>query len=198
MIKLKSTVMAVTLVALFAFASSSGYAQKPQASPVPSEVSVVNTPTVVVGNGNDNPIAVRNVAEPAREHYQLGGVVTWQQCDPNVFSTQRTFSVPQGKRFVIEHVSFRNWFSVLDPNEGLWIEIWTTFNGELRARSLNFSRQRYGNADLFIANHPMLAYADGGTEVMVRVHLATPPFCSQSSSPPVAHGLMSGYLVNMP
>lgn len=195
MLKLKSTFSVFGFIALLAFASASSYGQKAQPTPSTSDVNVVNTPTVVVGNSTSNPVVVRNV-EPAREPYQVGGVVT-SQCVQNQFVAERLFAIPQGKRFIIEHVSFRSWPGSLTAGEGLWVEIVTTFNGQLRGRSVDFNRQTYGSVPLLIANHPMLAYADGGTDVVVRVRLSSPPSCSPYS-PAVAHGIITGYLVDVP
>jgi hypothetical protein len=112
---------------LFAIVPTASYAQKAQ---TPANVNVVNNPTVVVGNtptvvvgntpnvvvGNtpDNPVAVRQVGEQ-RQLFQVGGVILWQ-CPQG--SAERSFTVPAGKRFIIEAVSFRN-FVTLDPGEGV-------------------------------------------------------------------------------
>jgi hypothetical protein len=195
MLKLKSTFSVVGFIALLTFASASSYGQKAQPAPSTTDVNVVNTPTVVVGNSTNNPVLVRNV-EPAREPYQVGGVVTGQ-CVQNQFVAERLFTIPQGKRFIIEHVSFRSWMGSLAAGEGLWVEIVTTFNGELRGRSLDFNRQTFGSVPFLVANHPMLAYADGGTDAVVRVRLSSPPSCS-SFPTAVAHGIITGYLVDVP
>ena len=193
MLKLRSTLSAFGLFALFAFASISSYGQKPQPSTTPNDVNVINTPVVVVGNSTDNPVAVRNVSEQARQPYQLGGTVL---CDDNgQFSWERTFPVPEGKRFVIEHVSFRNWFSAFGAGVGIWVEIGTTFDGgPTRFRSLNFSRQEFGQVQLFVATHALLAYADGGTNVVFR---ATKSDANGSNCQgPIVQGLVTGYLVD--
>ena len=159
-------------------------AQKAQA---PANVNVINTP--------DNPVAVRQVGEQ-RQLFQVGGVVQFR-CDQGF--AERSFEVPAGKRFIIEAVAYRNFIS-LDPGEGIRAEITTTFEGIPRSRALDFNRQQFGNNDNLVATHPLLAYADPGTEVIVRAFVSNPSgiFCSPSGSQPILIGFITGHLVDAP
>src|SRR5262245_7711413 len=106
MLNLRTAFSAFGVIALLTIASVSSYGQKPQPqapqpTPAPSNVNVINTPTVIVGNSVENPVTVKSV-EPAREPYQVGGNVTGQCTSGGNFEAVRTFTVPQGKRFTIE------------------------------------------------------------------------------------------------
>ena len=130
-----------------------------------------------------------------RQPYQMGGVVLWS-CSEQM--AERTFTVPEGKRFIIENVAYRSF--PLDPGDGIRAEIWTTFEGSLRPRPLDFHRQQFGDSGWFVAAHPLLAFADAGTEVSIRAFLSDPTgvSCSSPGSPPIMSGAISGYLVDMP
>ena len=172
------------LLILVAAAPTVANAQKAQA---PANVNVINTP--------DNPVAVRQVGEQ-RQLFQVGGVVQFQ-CATGV--AERSFEVPAGKRFVIEAVSFRN-FGSLDPGDGIRAEITTTFEGIPRSRPLDFRQQLFGQNGVFVATHPLLAYADGGTQVTVNAFLSDPAdvFCGPSGTEVILRGFITGYLIEMP
>ena len=180
------------LLIIVAAAPTVANAQKAQA---PANVNVINTPAVVVGNTPDNPVAVRQVGEQ-RQLFQVGGVVQFQ-CATGI--AERSFEVPAGKRFIIESVAFRNLYSP-DPGDSIRADITTTFEGVSRARPLDFRQQQFGQNQLFVATHPFLAYADGGTQITVHTFLSNPGdvFCGPSGTEVLLRGFITGYLIDAP
>lgn len=170
MLNFKNTISVFALFAFVAITSISTYGQKPQPSPSPS---------------------------PEREPFQLGGVVLWK-CVEN--SAVRTFTVPEGKRFIIEEVAYRSYPHSLEAGNGVRAEITTVLNEIPRSRSLNFTRQPFGSHQLFVATHPLLAFADGGTEITIRAFPADPSAmtCGPSGDELLLNGFITGYLVRMP
>jgi hypothetical protein len=118
MYKLKNSLFAlVGLLALVGAISvltpRSGFGQKastqPTPIPPPVNVNVVNTPlpvtgTISVGNLGDSPLPVRDVDNPARQPVSATANCsesTGTNCEATIYS------VPAGKRLVIEYVSFQ-------------------------------------------------------------------------------------------
>jgi hypothetical protein len=161
-------------------------------------VNVVNTPTVnaqqsgswsvgisgtpVVGLSADNnivkvdttnPLATRDVDNPSRQAFQ-------HQFD-NLFiangnyAVQSTYSVPAGKRLVIQEVSLQCGLPTGDvPSVALYTKIQGVDGLEGAQLDLQFPKLRsFPNDDYFATTTPIVAYADGGTDVLVTLENQT-------------------------
>jgi hypothetical protein len=101
-ISLKSVSIAAALVIASAGgAAAQGQGASAQASPQgPSNVNVVNVPTVTVGNTELQPIPVKErPREPVHLEFQLQIVQPFSVSNPGLYD------VPAGKRLTIEHLS---------------------------------------------------------------------------------------------
>jgi len=77
------------------------------AAPAASNVNVVNTPTVIVGNTPSTPLPVFDVDNPASQPFQESAQFTMAGGVSPIFSTISDITVvPAGKMLVIEHVTF--------------------------------------------------------------------------------------------
>ena len=148
-------------------------------------VGINGTPTVTVSNfpattnvGIDsqantvkidttNPLPVRDVDNPALQPFQ-------QEFD-NLFiangsyGVQQTFPVPAGKRLIMEEVSLQCGVPIGDVP---WVAIFADIhspNGLVGTQiNLQFPKLRsLANGDTFASTVPVIAYADGGTDVIV-------------------------------
>jgi len=79
-------------------------------------VNVANTPGVSVLNGSGDPIPTRSVDEPARRSFQAEVVLI---VPAGLVSAVQTFSIPAGKRLVIEYVTL---FSI-PPSGQTWTDL---------------------------------------------------------------------------
>jgi hypothetical protein len=79
-------------------------------------VNVANTPGVSVLNGSGNPVLTRSVDEPARRAFHAEVVLI---VPSGLESAVQTFSIPTGKRLVIEYVTL---FSIL-PSGQTWTDL---------------------------------------------------------------------------
>lgn len=82
-------------------------AAQPSPLPPPQNVNVINTPlpvtgTIDVGNLGNNPLPVRDLNNPERQHVEVEAVVDFENGKSSVFGS---ISIPVHKRFIIEHVS---------------------------------------------------------------------------------------------
>ena len=175
--------LVIGLVMLFTPASTQG--QDGTGGPPPRDVNVVNTPlpvtgTVNIGNLGDSPLAVRDVDNPARRP----------------FHSVLPFTVPAGKRLVIEHYSAR---FLSDPGCRLSVDaLRTSVNG---ASLLHFftptltgsTTQRFST----VVSQQTRLYADPGTTVSRVAFLAVEG--DQDCLPlQASEGVVSGYLVDVP
>jgi hypothetical protein len=96
---------------------------------VSGKVSVDNTPNVQVANTAANPALVRNVDEGSRQPFHLQLRL---DLPSGTDSQSVSFTLPSGKRLVIEFVSMRG---ILPPNQSVFMNILTyaptLFNGQL-------------------------------------------------------------------
>jgi hypothetical protein len=193
MYKLKNSVFAlVGLLALVGTISvltpRSGFGQKagaqPSTIPPPLNVNVVNTPlpvtgTISVGNLGDSPLPVRDVDNPARQpvQFKLGAT--------------DSYTVPNGKRLVIEYVSAEIFsFSSCTLTVA---RLKTTAGGVeqehqfyLQLVGTNVTNRYYA------ANQQTRLYADPNTEVVPGSALVCSGFNQIQST------VISGYLVDLP
>jgi len=137
-------------------------------------VGISGTPVVGISANNNvvrvdttNPVAARDVDNPSRQAFQ-------HQFDnlfiPNgSYGVQTTYSVPAGKRLVIEEASLQ---CAVPTGDVPWVALYTTIQGvdgiEGAQLDLQFPKLRsLPNGDSFGSTTPIVAYADGGTDVVV-------------------------------
>jgi hypothetical protein len=205
MFKLKQSLVLLSGVIAFLVLSAPAYAQGPPANvPPPQNVKVVNTEsepvpvtgTVSVSNLGGTPLPVRDVDNPARQPFQAS-IIEPPLGTPNpVF-----FTVPAGKRLVIEYVSAEA--LALDPDcvTPPRFALTTTAGGTPLAHffypensgTISFS----GNtAKVYGLSRQTRIYADPLTQVKLNVRTDALPLCSYNSAGRDLH--ISGYLVNVP
>ena len=191
-------VLVVTLVALVPLVSR-GQGNSGNAPP-PFNVNVVNTPlpvtgTINVGNLGDSPLPVRDVDNPARQPIQANIIEVPPQI-PNPI----LFTVPAGKRLVIEYVSADIQANTQCATAPLYALRTTTggvalnhffqseFTGTLGAAA-NEATRAYG------LSQQTRIYADPNTTVTLDIRTSAFPSCSFM----VNDGIhVSGYLVDVP
>ncbi|HVF87004.1 MAG TPA: hypothetical protein VM866_05410 [Pyrinomonadaceae bacterium] len=157
-------------------------------------VKVVNTPaepvpvagTVNVGNGRGNPLPVRDVDNPARQPVHSGGFCGGNGCQTTLYT------VPAGKRFVIEYVSM---FAEMPVGEVAFCRLDTFIEGRLVRHRLSMTAPAAAfdiNPGASLGQQVRL-YADAGTTVTA--------VGSYSGTVGVDGGFtfsVSGYLVDVP
>ncbi len=112
------------LLAVVLTFASPGYVQ---AGPQPSNVNVVNTPSVTVSNPvtvdtSAAPLAVQDVDEAKKQLFQWSGNIVIQS---GSFQGVETFTVPRFKRLVIQFVSVR---ASADPDQRMRAEVHSLSN----------------------------------------------------------------------
>lgn len=142
---------------------------------------------VIVTN---TPLFMRDVDNPARQPFQMGFPFTMNSGTQQVF---QSFTVPAGKRLVIEYVSMGS--GSVPVGQHLFIIITTTVGAvgafHFVAVTPQGSIPPPNAADTFVASQPMRVYADPGTTVTIQM---------QRDSADGACGpnlTVSGYLVDV-
>jgi hypothetical protein len=182
----------MALVGLFALLTPTSGRGQPSDAPPPRDVNVVNTPSVNVVNTATSPALVRDVGVPLRSPVQFSLNVSIHF--PATTGEEDIYVVPDGKRLVIEHVSLI--CDTLEPGNAVRGRMLTNFGGGLFTHELTVTIQPTVGDQLFIVNHPMLAFADPGTKVhmVVRIdHAQGGPGSSLSG----LRGTVSGHLENL-
>ena len=139
---------------------------------------------VTVSNTSANPVPNRDQDNPAQQPFQTTAAVAVPAVG-YIFNVP-LYSVPAGKRAVIEHLSgFGNCNPT--PNVGF-----VTLNTLVGGQDGQFygGMQSVGDCN-WIVNLPLRAYADPGTEITVNVW-------TFQSIPSAAGVTVSGHLVNIP
>ena len=152
--------------------------------------------SVIVAN---TPLPVRDVDNPASQPFQISGLTTIGPFDTS--STIELFTVPAGKRLVIEYatvyagagegnkmVAFisTKLITTPDPNDSPFV-----------AHSLLMTEQGTINDPVtFAASQPMRVYADPGTKVLGIV--ARTADAADGTSTLSATITISGYFINLP
>ena len=132
-------------------------------------VNIGNTPNVTIsGNTSASPLFVRDVDNPARQPFQIGFPFTMNPATIQVF---QSFTVPVGKRLVIEYVSMGS--GSVPVGQHLFIILLTTVGGvgafHYVAVTPQGSLPPPNAADTFVASQPMRVYADPGTTVNIQM-----------------------------
>ena len=112
------------------------------------------------------PVQVINADEPARNAVQLTGVISITE--DATFKSEAFYTVPLGKRLVIEYVGGIAQGSVL-PRVGLV----TTMGDKLVIHRFEEQNQGAGDwpgAKYFVIDSPTRIYADPGTKVKVNIY----------------------------
>jgi hypothetical protein len=142
---------------------------------------------VIVANSRTGPALVQDVDNPARAPFQvqLGNPIAAGANAPN-----GSFSVPAGRRLVIEHVSA---LVVVPAGQRVMYTNINTFSGgglvfhHLKAQSAGVSTATPGEG--YITSESLRLYADPGTSVLVAVNR------SDSAGTGFMSVSVSGYLV---
>jgi len=135
------------------------------AAPAASNVNVVNTPTVIVGNTPLAPLPVFDVDNPASQPFQESAQFTMAGGVSPIFSTTSNITVvPAGKMLVIEHVTFSG--GTGPPGGKMFASISTSIVGPEKTHWLVLTEQGvvFDNS-VFMASQPMRLYAGPGTTV---------------------------------
>jgi hypothetical protein len=163
-----------------------------QSSPVPvsGSVSITGTPTVSLANDATSPWLVRDVDRPAAQPFNYYATLTWVSgyLFANADKSQ-TFTVPTGKRLVIEFVSLQS--SVPSGDKVMFARL----DSSVSSLVLSLTDAGVGgdNTQVFTATHRVFSILDPGTTV-------TPTAYCGNATDGCAGGTVlisvSGYLVN--
>lgn len=179
----------MTMVGFIALTTPiSGRGQANNAPPT-RDVNVVNTPSVNVVNTASSPALVRDVGAPVRTPVQIGVNVFISFGETSRLSD--IYTVPEGKRLVIEHVALK--CDTLDVGNAVRGSVLTQFASDDFSHEFALNAQPPVDGPLFVANHPMLAFADPGTRVQMDVSIDQ-AMGSGSGGFSGLRGTFSGYL----
>jgi hypothetical protein len=163
-----------------------------QSSPVPvsGSVSITGTPTVSLANDATSPWLVRDVDRPAAQPFNYYATLTWAPSFlfANADKSQ-TFTVPAGKRLVIEFVSLQS--AVPSTDKVIFARLDTTASSLVL--SLTDAGADGNGNEIFTATQRVFSILDPTTTV-------TPTaYCANSGTGCVGSKVLisvSGYLVN--
>lgn len=133
---------------------------------VAGNVSVVNQPTVKVGNTVAAPVAVRDVDNPARHPFTF--FATFSKSGGN-FISDNQIAVPSGKRLVIETITLQAW---VPAGQKLLAQINMVGGGTFAQHNIVLTPQGgfdFNLLDYFAATETVRLYADSGSAVPVNV-----------------------------
>lgn len=191
--KLKNslTVFAGLMVMTGLIALSGPISGRGQANEAPArDVNVVNTPSVNVVNTASSPALVRDVGAPVRTPVQIGVNVFISFGETSRLSD--IYTVPEGKRLVIEHVALK--CDTLAVGNAVRGSVSTRFANDDFSHEFAINMQPSVDGPLFVANHPMLAFADPGTRVQLSVSIDQAIGSGGSGGISGLRGTFSGYL----
>jgi hypothetical protein len=140
-------------------------------------VTVAGTPTVQLAPGTSV-----QVAQPAQTPFQIGLHIS---IAANQTSGANSFTVPAGKRAVIEYASAMGEGSSLGATAALWAET-STYGGGNTYMSLPLQAGPFGP----IGSQVIKAYADSGKTIGCVLYL--------SQGPVEANCVLNGYFVDLP
>lgn len=167
----------------------SGKGQANDAPPA-RDVNVVNTPSVNVVNPASSPALVRDIGAPVRTPVQIKVNLFISFGETTRLSD--VYTVPEGKRLVIEHVALK--CDTLDVGNGVRGSLLTQFGNDAFSHEFAVNAQPSVEGPLFVANHPMLAFADPGTRVQMDVTIDQTIGSGGGGGFSGLRGTFSGYL----
>jgi hypothetical protein len=141
----------------------------PASSTVSGSVSITGTPDVKVTNTASAPVLTRDVDNPALQPFQNVRVIS---TPAGLLGGDETFTVPAGKRLVIEFVSFQGSWPAGQATTRLFIGVCNSGGGACQTRFFFPAVPQgpdFGGDSLFTASSPTRLYADPGTDVTVSV-----------------------------
>lgn len=101
------------------------------------------------------------------------------------------YTVPEGKRLVIQHVALK--CDTLGVGNAVRGSVLTQFANDDFSHEFAVNAQPSVDGPLFVANHPMLAFADPGTRVQMHLTIDQ-AMGSGSGAFSGLRGTLSGYL----
>ena len=152
-------------------------------------VGIDGTPTFLVGNAADAPLPTRDVDNAARQPFQRFLVDQINPGESNAGS-RISFTVPEGKRLVIEYVSF---IGVVPTGQKLRVKV-DAHAGGIGSHHLTLTNEGtfQGGTEDVKASQLTHFYADPGTDVFIGV-------ARNSVNGTVGiNASVSGYLVDVP
>lgn len=147
---------------------------------------------VIVVNSSADPVLVRDIDVRARQPFQEGFTL---DVPNSLFAAEAPFTVPTGKRLVVEYVSARGF---VGSGQRLRFSIRTFLTGATEIHYLVAEQQGtefplFGDLiDIFVTSEQTRLYADAGTS-FVRADRTGP-----AAGPAEASFTISGYLVDVP
>src|SRR5439155_23134862 len=194
-IKFKTAILPVLIPLVLAFFALSSATQAAPSPPSPTNVNVVNTPSVNVINTTASPVPVRDVDNPAKQPFQaevVGGFADGASSTGDITIA----TVPAGKRLVIEHVSA---FGTMLPTQkvinGGSEVIWTDPFGIIIVQYHWDSQgsNADGSRDYFVVSEALRVYANPGP-----IQCFAERDSTAGANPNSVTFTISGYLVNCP
>jgi hypothetical protein len=164
----------------------------PASSTVSGSVSITGTPNVKVTNTRSAPVLTRDVDNPALQPFQNSQVIS---TPAGLLGGDGTFTVPAGKRLVIEFLSFQGSWPAGQATTRLFIGVCNSGGGQCQTEFFLPAISQgpdFGGNSLFAASSPMRLYADPGTDVTVSVRR------NATAGTGLAVVAISGYLVDLP
>ena len=161
-------------------------------------VGIITLVTPAAGQGqggnNQHPLNVNVVNLPTRTPVQFSAFCSVSFPETNCEST--LYTVPDGMRLVIEHVALVS--DTLVTGNAIQASVLTQPEvGNTLSHHLDLRAQAPVEGTLFVANHPILAFAGPGKEIRLTAILDQPQG-SPGSSFNVLRGTLSGYLESIP
>ena len=194
---MKRTILITAILFLSLFVVQ-GYAEKPK------PVVVENSPDVYVTNGAQEPVPVREVDKSIQKPIQASISVNpdTSQIPPDSSPGGTIYTVPSGKRLVIEYVTVQVLATHIDkkfqPEERFIAFIKTTLDNNDNPHLLGALSPPLGLGspwyDRQLLTQTLRLYADPGTDVDMWIMLGEPSFFRER---PISFEI-SGYLLDVP
>jgi hypothetical protein len=149
-------------------------------------------PGVTVTNPVSNPVPVRDVENPARQPFQQE---LFLSTPDGLLGANDQFTVPSGKRLVIEFVSFTMNWPAGQLTTRAFINVCNASGNACPVSfyvPASFQATEFGGTDFFVASSPTRLYADPGSVVGVAVRR------NVTAGTGLATVAVSGYLVDAP
>ncbi len=186
LIQCKTTILPLLVAGVLGcFALSSAT----QAAPSPTNVNVVNTPSVNVINTTASPVQVRDVDNPASQPFQAQVVVGFAD-GASTTGDITIATVPAGKRLVIEYLSV---FSAMLPHQKVINTLIEQAEQGVHGQNYPFGSNADGTLDYWIGSQPIRFYAQPGP-----IQCFAERDSTVGANPNSVTFTIVGYLVNCP